>query len=123
MCKQKLLRTFSLHMVPKGVPPLDTPTATPSGSPHWALLSKLVNKVDKPTNLKLPATMPSVMLSGSSAMMRKRQDLSRRLQKEMPSSACRWHPLHDSVTETIDVRVIPYSWIIRMNRLGLSATI
>jgi len=33
MCKQKMLRTFSLHMVPKGVPPLDTPTATPSGSP------------------------------------------------------------------------------------------
>jgi len=29
MCKQKLLRTFSLHMVPKGVPPLETATATP----------------------------------------------------------------------------------------------
>jgi hypothetical protein len=32
MCKQKMLRTFSLHIVPKGVPPLETPTAPPSGS-------------------------------------------------------------------------------------------
>jgi hypothetical protein len=32
MCKQKMLRTFSLHMVPKGGAPFETPTATPARS-------------------------------------------------------------------------------------------
>jgi hypothetical protein len=44
MCKQKLLRTFSLHMVPKGVPPLDTPTLRRYDRPLGAAFKKVVNK-------------------------------------------------------------------------------
>jgi hypothetical protein len=70
MCKQKLLRTFLYTWCPKGCPLWIPRRLRRQDRPLGAAFKKMVSKIREPTNVKLPATMPSVMFYGSYAKTR-----------------------------------------------------